>query len=248
MTAPPVVQPRHCAVRIGNTKAIYQSGGLVGFMLEVDGYPKPNWTALIEEGNRIAREEIKGWLGTIFCANTSLEDLYTNLEDLYRDINFIRVTVTSGQALPKSYPFKRVQTALKALEKDLPDLIAELHGLILSEAAGREARRIRNETFLIEVQMFSEAVARMRVNVPDDIPPVHHKFQAWHDDALFLARSIQQISGGEGSLKSMSSPLINFITKALDRAVPLSSGRERTEDALRQALANHPQRALLGFA
>jgi hypothetical protein len=218
-------------------KAIYQSGELVGFMLEASN----NWTALIEEGNRIAREEIKGWLGTIFCTDTILEDLY-------REINLIRVTVTPEQALPKSYPFKRVQTALKALEKDLPDLIAELHG-ILCEAAVREARRIRNETLLAEAQVFSEAVARMRVNVPDDIPPIHHKFQAWHDDALFLGFRIQQISDGGGSLKSISSPLINFITKALDRAIPVAaSGRPRKEDTVRQALASHPHRALLGFA
>ena len=68
-------------------RAIYQSGDPVDFVMLPVGYPEPNWTALIEEGNRITRAEIKGWLGTIFCTNTSLEDLYTNLEALYRDIN-----------------------------------------------------------------------------------------------------------------------------------------------------------------
>lgn len=230
-------------------RAIYQSGDPVDFVMLPVGYPEPNWTALIEEGNRITRAEIKGWLGTIFCTNTSLEDLYTNLEALYRDINLIRVTVIPNQAIPKNHPSRRLQTALKAIERDLPDLIAELHGIVLCEAAGREARKIRNQTLLEELQVFSDAVVRMRVHFPDDIAPIHHKFQAWHEDALFLALRVQKISGGGGSLKSTSSPLIKFITKALDRAIPVAaSDRPRTEDAVRQALASHPQRALLGFA
>jgi hypothetical protein len=224
----------------------YRSGDLVELKFEVGGYPKPDWTALIEQGNNIAKREIKGWLGTIICTNTSLEDLYKELEDLYREINLIRVTMTSNQVLPKSYPLKRVQTDLNVLEKDLPDLISELHAF-LGDVAVVGARRISTEALLAEVQEFSQSVARMRVHVPDDAPPIHHKFQAWHNDALFLAHRVRQIAGGQGSLKSISSPLIKFITKALDRAAPAASGRPRTEDAVRQALASHPHRALLGL-
>ena len=178
---------RHRAVRLGITELSTKAATRSILLCCPVGYPEPDWTALIEEGNRITQAEIKGWLGTIFCTNTSLEDLYTNLEALYRDINLIRVTVIPNQAIPKNHPSRRLQTALKAIERDLPDLIAELHGIVLCEAADREARKIRNQTLLEELQVFSDAVVRMRVHFPDDIAPIHHKFQAWHEDALFLA-------------------------------------------------------------
>jgi hypothetical protein len=232
-------EPNCTGIRPCRTYRAYTCRGQVLAMtVEVAGSPKPNLSILIEDGDKISRENIADW-GKPFPFTEA------DLDELYFCINFLRVTVWYNQATAKDYPLRRVQTALKALEEDLPAFMTELHRLQSEATTGKTQRRC--EAAIAEAQSFSQAVARMRVHVPDDIPPIHHKFQAWHDDALFLGYRIQQISGG-GSLKSVSSPLIKFIRAALDLAVPLSSGRERTEDAVRQALANHPWRELLRSA
>ncbi len=214
-----------------------RNGDLLAFQLSLQGHPRPNASALIAEGTEITREEISNWLkGISFTANDN--------EELYFIINLFRVTVHPRDAVPDNYPYKRVQAALKALETDVPLAINDLEAIYLEKKFLSPAVA-RIETQLAELRQFSRAVARIRIKIRDDTPPVHHKFQSWHNDALFLAYTVRMLAP-DGSLKSISSPLIRFVTLALNRAVPLK--RARSEDKVRQALSAHPQRCLLGFS
>jgi hypothetical protein len=202
-------------------------------MLQIGGHPDPNLPALIRSGDEIKRSEIEHWLEKIPCTHSEIDEVHSR-------INLIRTTVSPREAVPKTYPYKMIQAALKSLATDLPSVIAEI-------ASFAETSRRRLD--LRELQRFCRAVARIRQHVPDDIPPVHHKFKPWHDDALFLAFKVKQIydrCGTKLSLKSVSSPGIIFVTVALNRA---SANRRQpyTKDGVRQALAAHPHRALLGL-
>lgn len=215
-------------------EAVYQHDGpLLGMTWKIGGHPEPDLPALIGSGDEIKRSEIQHWLEKIPCTQDEIEELHSR-------INLIRTTVFPREAVPETYPYKRVQDALKSLETDLPSVIAEI-------ASFAETSRRRVE--IRDLQRFCRAVARIRKYIPDDIPPVHHKFRPWHDDALFLAFKVKELfekRGTKVSLKSVSSPAIIFVTVALNRA---SANRERpcTKDRVRQALAAHPWRALLGF-
>ena len=98
-------------------RAIYQKRRPVDFVMLPVGYPEPNWTALIEEGNRITRAEIKGWFQEqSFLHEYQSRRISIPISKLFRDINLIRVTVIPNQAIPKNHPSRRLQTALKAIK------------------------------------------------------------------------------------------------------------------------------------
>ena len=216
-------------------EAVCLGGGpLLAFTLKIGGYPEPNLPALIRSGDEIKRSEIEHWMEKIPCTHDEIGKLH-----FY--INLIRTTVSPREAVPETHPYKRVQDALKSLETDLPAVIAEIASF--AETLRRRLDHLR------ELQRFCRAVARIKKHVPDDIPPVHHKFRSWHDDALFLAFKVKEISDRRGtwlSLKSASSPGIIFVAAALNHA-SATQGRPYTKDGVRQALAAHPHRALLGL-
>jgi hypothetical protein len=215
-----------------------QVGGRLAFALLCwcDSYT--DIEKLRETGNAITREEIGEWFAG-HSSTLTAEDV----ESLYKNLNVIRVTGHAKDVLPPDYPFKRAQEGLTLLEAALPNAMTDIQSFMTGNVLGDMRRR----ESLREIERFSRAIERIRRHIGNDLPPINHKYAAWHDDAMFIAKEAKDIMERDGrtvAINSANSALARLSLAILQRVTPDEHTR-RSTDAVRQAIAKHPQRGLL---
>lgn len=197
-------------------------------------------------------KQVSNWLSRL-PVSSSPEDARRLCEIL----NIIHSTVSVKDALPKSYAYKRFNDAVSQVMIELPSVLGEARHFVEQALSSSSLPvLLKRKRLLSEIDRYRQATERLRRHVQADIPPINHKFDIWHDDAMYIAVNIKQIYNNDrktANFGSKLSPPCMFIAAALTWTMPLteaSNGRSmtpqpHTPDAVRKALSLHPHRELL---